>query len=289
MRLPSRLQQSDRARNVPGWPTGARAAHLRLKPRQAGAGERHGPVPAHPVTCPVVAVQPQALLVQCDGPVEVTRAPGRRPQPPQGPRRGPAAGEFAGGLGQRGKLPVVGDGALFVTGQARGLGQADQQEAALAGSTAAASRTADASSNWMVACGRSAPNKQAVPAAQTANARVDLLQSHPAATAGRRQIDGAGGIDDIGHHVQILEDPEPESDSGVNRPLNGPSPASCRLVDVVGATERTVFAGQYGHYRSRQLAGRGFRMRTAEQHEPERWGDHHRQQPGSHQACRACA
>jgi len=36
---------------------------------------------------------------------------------------------------------------------------------------------------------------------------VDLPESHPAATADRRQIDGIGGIDDVGHHVQVLEDP----------------------------------------------------------------------------------
>jgi len=104
MRLRSRLQQSDRARNVPGWLTGVRAAHLRLKPKQAGAGERHGPVPAHPVICPVVAVQPQALLVQCGGPVEVTRAPGRRPVDWVDLRVGGRA-EGVAGVGQRSPRP----------------------------------------------------------------------------------------------------------------------------------------------------------------------------------------
>ena len=66
--------------------------------------------------------------------------------------------------------------------------------------------------------------------------------------------------------------------------------ASCCLVDVVGATERTVFGSQHGHHGSRQPArGGGFRMLAAEQREPERRADHHRQQSRSHQACRACA
>ena len=37
------------------------------------------------------------------------------------------------------------------------------------------------------------------------------------------------------------------------------SRASCRLVDVVGATERAVFCGQHGHDRSRQPARGGLR------------------------------
>jgi hypothetical protein len=41
-------------------------------------------------------------------------------------------------------------------------------------------------------------------------AEVDLLERHPAATADHRQIDGIGGIDDVGHHVQVLEDPVEE-------------------------------------------------------------------------------
>ncbi len=53
---------------------------------------------------------------------------------------------------------------------------------------------------------------------------------------------------------------------------------------------RSVFGGEHGHHRSRQRAGGGgFRALAAEQHEPERRGDHYRQQPGGHQACGASA
>ena len=90
--------------------------------RLQAVGIAHLPVEAFP--------QPQALLLQAGGPVEVTPAPGRHPQRIQGPRRVPAADVFAVGLGQRGNLPVAGDGALFVTGQARGVGQPGQQEGA---------------------------------------------------------------------------------------------------------------------------------------------------------------
>jgi hypothetical protein len=81
---------------------------------------------------PVVAAQPQALLLQPSSPVEITPAPGRRPQRPQRVRGVRAADVFAAGLGQRGKLPVAGDGALFVTGQGGGDRQAEQQLGALA-------------------------------------------------------------------------------------------------------------------------------------------------------------
>ena len=67
----------------------------------------------HPIVelCP----QPQALLLQLGRPLEFTPPPGRQPQRPQPARGVYAADEFAG-LGQRDKLPLAGDDALFVTG-----------------------------------------------------------------------------------------------------------------------------------------------------------------------------
>jgi hypothetical protein len=38
-------------------------------------------------------------------------------------------------------------------------------------------------------------------------AEVDVPQVHPAARLGCREVDGAGGVDDVGHHVEVLEDP----------------------------------------------------------------------------------
>ena len=38
-------------------------------------------------------------------------------------------------------------------------------------------------------------------------AEIDVRERHPAADRGHRKIDGVGRVDDVGHHVEVLEDP----------------------------------------------------------------------------------
>jgi hypothetical protein len=123
---------------------------------------------AEGVARPVVAASQQALLLQPGGPVEVTPAPGRFFQRPQRVRGVCVAEVFAAGFGPRGKLAVAGDGGFFVTGQARGVGQVDQQVGELAAAEGRGGRIASPSSEWAMACGRSPANKQTCPAAQAA-------------------------------------------------------------------------------------------------------------------------